>query len=89
MGKSHYNIYFILFVIIVIILVLCVQYHNYCTDNKLRHTIFGALDYFHIVDKKICHTSLLQKKEENALVVWHVTIRHAMSATRHLLQVKD
>ncbi len=54
--KFNYSTY--LFFIIIIILVLIVQYHNYCTDNKLRHTLFEILEYVGIVNKNICHSSL-------------------------------
>jgi hypothetical protein len=53
-----FNYYTYLFFIITIILVLIVQYHNYCTDNKLRHTMFETLEYFGIVNKNICHSSI-------------------------------
>ncbi len=54
--KFNYSTY--LFFIIIIILVFMVQYHNYCTDNKLRHTLFETLEYIGIVNKNICHSSL-------------------------------
>lgn len=57
------NYTYVIFIII-ILLFLLVQYHNYCTNNKLRHTIFGIFDYFHIINKQICHKSL-HSNEEN------------------------
>ena len=55
--------YIHLFFLLIIILVLSVQYHNYCTNNKLRHTIFELFDYFNIVNKKICHKSILTEEQ--------------------------
>jgi hypothetical protein len=57
-----YISYIIIFIII--ILYLCVQYHNYCIENKLRHTIFEIFDYFNLYKRKdICIKSLLEEEE--------------------------
>ncbi len=59
------SIYLYLFFILLILLVLCVQYHNYCTNNKLRHTIFELFDYFDLLNKRICHKSILVEEHES------------------------
>ncbi len=56
-----YTPYIIIFIII--LLSLCVHYHNYCIENKLRHSIFEIFDYLHFYKKKdICVKSLLEKE---------------------------
>ncbi len=55
--------YIHLFFILILLLLLCVQYHNYCTNNKLRHTIFELFDYFDLVNKKICHKSIMMEEK--------------------------
>ena len=51
-------------IFIIIILYLSVQYHNYCIENKLRHTIFEIFDYFNLYKRKnICIKSLLEEEE--------------------------
>ncbi len=56
-----YTPYIIIFIII--LLVLCVHYHNYCIENKLRHSIFEIFDYFNLYKRKdICNKSLLTEE---------------------------
>ncbi len=56
-----YTSYIIIFIII--LLYLCVQYHNYCIENKLRHTLFEIFDYFNLYKRKdICNKSLLTEE---------------------------
>lgn len=55
--------YIIIFIII--LLALCVHYHNYCIQNKLRHSVFEIFDYFKLYNRKnICLPSILNEEEE-------------------------
>ena len=40
-------------IFIIILLVLCVHYHNYCIENKLRHSVFEIFDYFNLYKRLI------------------------------------
>ncbi len=60
-NNYKYTPHIIIFIII--LLYLCVQYHNYCIENKLRHSIFEIFDYFNLYKRKdICNKSLLTEE---------------------------
>lgn len=43
-----------IFAIILFLLILFAHYHNYCTENKLRHSIFEFFEYMNIFSKDQC-----------------------------------
>lgn len=49
----NYKVYLLFFIIF--ILFILVQYHNYCIQNKLRHTLFELFDYLNLFKREnIC-----------------------------------